>query len=89
VRVSGFDWDEENTAHIARHGVSLGEAEQVLEQDPLILRTEDQKYLAYGQTEAGRYLLVVFAWRPKRIIRVVTARPMTDGEKKNYRRRRN
>ena len=46
--------------HIARHQVEPDEAESVLDNTPLILRTEDDKYLAYGQTDDGRYLLVVF-----------------------------
>ena len=29
-----FDWDEDNIAHIASHGVTPEEAEQVLRNDP-------------------------------------------------------
>ena len=32
-----FDWDEANSAHIAAHGVSCDEAEQVLRGDPFDL----------------------------------------------------
>ncbi len=30
-----FDWDEANLEHIARHGVSREEAEQVILNDPV------------------------------------------------------
>ena len=55
-----FQWDDENIEHIAGHHVEPFEAEEVLDDDPLILKTRDNKNLAYGQTDAGRYLLVVF-----------------------------
>ena len=32
-----FDWDESNINHIALHGVTPEEAEQVLQNDPFIL----------------------------------------------------
>lgn len=83
-----FEWDEQNLEHIARHGVDPDEVEAVLDNDPLILRTVDNKYLAYGQTDEGRYLLVVFIRKPGPLIRVITARDLKDGEKQRYRRRR-
>lgn len=83
-----FEWDEQNLEHIARHGVDQDEAEAILDNDPLILRTADNKYLAYGQTDEGRYLLVVFIRKPGPLIRVITARDIKDGEKQRYRRRR-
>lgn len=84
MRCARFEWDEENLEHIARHGIDQDEAEAVLDGNPLILRTADNKYLAYGPTDEGRYLLVVFIRKPGPIIRVVTARDMKDGEKKRY-----
>jgi uncharacterized DUF497 family protein len=83
-----FEWDEHNLEHIARHGVDQDEAEAVLDNNPLILRTSDNKYLAYGQSDEGRYLLVVFIRKSESIIRVITARGLTDDEKTRYRRRR-
>ena len=74
--------------HIARHQVEPDEEESVLDNTPLILRTEDDKYLAYGQTDDGRYLLVVFLRQSASSIRVISARDMTDGEKKRHRRRK-
>ncbi len=83
-----FDWDDENIGHIARHHVEPDEAEAVLDNRPLILRTDDDKYLAYGPTDEGRLLLVVFVRHPGPLIRVITCRDLTEPEKKRYRRRR-
>ncbi len=69
-----FEWDDENIEHIAFHGVDIVEAEAVLDNRPLVLRTQDEKYLAYGQSDEGRYLLVVFARKPARV-RVIEVPP--------------
>jgi len=82
-----FEWDDKNVAHIILHDVEIDEAEAVLDNRPLVLRTKDDKYLAYGQTDEGRYLLVVFVRRPGRV-RVITARDLTENEKRRVRRRR-
>lgn len=71
-----FDWDEANIGHVARHGVLLEEAEQVILNDPLDLGIEifkgEERYLNLGATVRGRILLVVTTWREDRV-RVVTA----------------
>lgn len=75
-------------SHVAAHHVETDEAEAVLDNQPLILRTKDEKYLAYGQTDEGRYLLVVFSRKPGFFIRVITARDLTVPEKRHLKRRR-
>lgn len=37
-----FEWDDENIEHIALHGVDIVEAEAVLDNRPLVLRTQDR-----------------------------------------------
>ncbi|MFQ6100213.1 MAG: BrnT family toxin [Anaerolineae bacterium] len=88
MKTATFQWDGENVEHIASHRVEPFEAEEVLDDDPLILKTRDDKYLAYGQTDAGRYLLVVFVWKSHHTIRVIAARDLTQAEKKRLKRRR-
>lgn len=83
-----FEWDEQNVDHLERHHVEPDEAEAVLDSDPLILRTGDGKNLAYGQSDEGRYVLVVFVRKPGSLIRVITARDLTDAEKKRYQRKK-
>lgn len=82
-----FEWDDENLEHIARHNVEIDEAESVFDNKPLVLRTQGNKYIAIGQTDEGRYLAVVFVSKPGRT-RVITARDLSDREKKRLKRRR-
>lgn len=81
-----FWWDDHNIEHIADHGVEPYEAEEVIANQPRLKRVGDGKYLAYGQTDAGRYLLVVFAPKSEQRIGVVTSRDMTQTEKRAFRR---
>lgn len=84
---ASFEWDDANIDHVARHEVEPDEAEAVLDNKPLILKTADDKYLAYGRTDEGRYLLVVFVRKTGKV-RVITARDMTEGEKRRLKRRK-
>ena len=78
ARQPAFDWDDANSAHIARHGVMRAEAEQVVLGDSMPLETErrsgEDRNTELGETEEGRLLIVVWTWRRRRI-RVVTAFP--------------
>ena len=55
-----FDWDEENVAHIARHGLEAEDVEEIFARRHVVLRGRGRRYLAYGRTEAGRHVVVVF-----------------------------
>jgi hypothetical protein len=85
--IRGFIWDEANLAHISRHQVSAEEVEEALTGNALVLRGPDGRYLAYGRTVNGRQLFAVYVSRPGRLIRVLTAREMTDKEKRLYRKK--
>jgi hypothetical protein len=73
-----FDWDEENTGHIARHKISPAEAEQVIENRPcdleFSLRNGEERVVQVGETSGGRILIVVSTMRGRKI-RIVTAWP--------------
>jgi uncharacterized DUF497 family protein len=72
----GFDWDDANRDHIARHQVSAEEAEQVIENDPLDIEAEtmegEERITSIGRTGQGRFLVVVTTFRETRL-RVITA----------------
>ena len=86
--IRGFIWDDENVVHLTRHAVSPEEVQEVLVAEPLVLRGPDDRYLAYGRTENGRWVFAVYVIRPQGRIRVLTARDMTEGERRLYRRKR-
>jgi len=47
---------------------------------PRIVRGKENRYLAYGKTNAGRFLLVVLIIANRKT-RIITARDMTNREK--------
>lgn len=90
MRIKNISWDEETVAHIARHSVDPEEVEEALfneEEPPLILRGREGRYLSYGKTGGGRFLLIVLTVLYRKT-RIITARDMTEKEKQHYRRKR-
>jgi uncharacterized DUF497 family protein len=90
MKIHNISWDLETVDHIANHSVLPEEVEEVLFNDydvPIILRGRDNKYLAYGETESGRLLFVVWVSRHRKT-HIVTARDMTKKEKQFYRKRK-
>ncbi|MEM7132277.1 MAG: BrnT family toxin [Chloroflexota bacterium] len=71
-----FWWDDDNIDHMADHGVEPHEAESVLLYARNARKVGQGKYVVYGQTDGGRYLMVVYAPKENQRIRVVTARDM-------------
>ena len=74
----------------AKHSVTTDEVEEVIFGRPHIrfwekgkVRGEDL-YLAYGQTDAGRYLIVFFLRKPHNTALPISARDMTDAERRYY-----
>lgn len=82
-------WKEWSERHIARHGVRPGEVEEVVHQRPRLVRAgKGGTTLVYGQTAAGRHLLVVLSPDPEGGTSfVVTARDLSRGEKAEFQRR--
>lgn len=60
-----FSWDDWNIGHIAKHAVTRAEAEEVVRNaaEPFPRKMEERKLMVWGQTRAGRYLLVIFTYR--------------------------
>lgn len=82
-----FDWDDENTRHLAAHRVKAAEFEQVMRNDALDLDydlvDDEERYRSVGVTDAGRFLLVAWTVR-KGKIRAVTAFPATVATRKAF-----
>jgi hypothetical protein len=82
-----FDWDEGNIRHLAVHGVTPSEFEQVVKNEPLDLDYESidgaDRYRAVGLTGGGRLLTVVFTPRNGKV-RGITSFPATAADKKAF-----
>lgn len=81
-----FEWDENNEDKLlARHDVSAAEAEECFA-NPNVRRRAGDDLLLLGVTDGGRMLLLVYEQKAGGIVRVYSARRMTDGERRTYRR---
>jgi uncharacterized DUF497 family protein len=83
-----FRWNEWNIEHAARHGVTPEAAEEVVQAatSPYPRRIADDKLLVWGRSQQGELLQVVFVLDEDGSIYVLHARPLTEREKRRYRR---
>lgn len=85
-KVEGFEWDEGNLSHISKHNVGFRECEEAFSNTPIFINNDEghsqveQRYRAYGNTNAGRKLTVIFTVRNNNI-RVVSARDQSRKER--------
>jgi uncharacterized DUF497 family protein len=85
-----FEWDPSKAlGNERKHGVSFYEASEVFG-DELSLMVPDpdksvgeDRYLIFGQSKGGGYLVVSYTERATRI-RIISARNMTPRERKAY-----
>lgn len=75
---------------IAKHGVTRDEVEEVVNSQNEVRKYGKDRYLVFGQTDAGRYLLVVLIRDKEECGSYIplSAREMTKSEKRAFRRRR-
>ena len=82
----GFQWDKGNIdKNLIKHNVENWECEQVFYNKPLLILDDpehslsEKRWAAFGKTDAGRLLVVIFTNRRK-LLRVVSARDMNRKE---------
>lgn len=74
-----------------KHNVSKREVKEIFWGIPKIRfiekgnRQNENVYAAYGQTYSGRYLIVFFIYKQTKEALIISARNMTNGERKKYR----
>lgn len=89
VRVGEFEWDDTKArSNLRKHGVSFEEAMTVFLDElavPYRERAHADRLILIGESRIGRVLLVVFAERRGgAIIRIMSARRATPGERRVY-----
>ncbi|MGE3889729.1 MAG: BrnT family toxin [Vicinamibacterales bacterium] len=85
-----FEWDPDKAAaNLDKHGVSFGEATEVFD-DPLASTIADprrsvdeRRFVTMGHSWQGRLLVVIHTDRGD-TIRLISARPVTPGERRTY-----
>ena len=91
MKIRGFIWLETIVDKLAsKHAVSTAEVAQVFEEETYFrwvesgLRENEDVFSAQGQTHGGRYLIVFFVFKLDGQALIISARDMTDAEKKRY-----
>ena len=82
-------WDPAKArSNIEKHGIAFSDAEPVLF-DPYGITTEDdrsdieQRFVTIGMDALGRVLVVIYTYRSESI-RLISVRPATKQEQKDY-----
>jgi uncharacterized DUF497 family protein len=86
----GFQWDQGNLdKNLVKHKVENWECEQIFFNAPLLVLEDpshsraEKRWAAFGRTDAGRLLLVIFTKRGD-LLRVISARDMNRKEREFY-----
>jgi uncharacterized DUF497 family protein len=91
MRIEGIVWLRTIVDKLAfKHHVETHEVEEVFAGKPKFRfvekgeREDENVYIALGQTEAGRYLTVLFIYKKTKDALILSARDMADKERKMY-----
>ena len=87
-----FEWDDKKASeNLTKHGVSFSEASTVFA-DPLsrtildsLYSEEEERLVILGQSGLQHTLVVVHTYRGE-VIRIISARPATSRERRDYER---
>jgi len=92
VKIKSIIWRPEVIEKIESvHGVTVDEVEEIFRpgtiyrRGPRGKRQRENVYKAYGQTDARRYLFVVFIYKLDRRALILSARDMNENERDLYR----
>ena len=86
LRIESLEIDDHILDKIeSKHGVTFKEVEEAcLSEKRHVRRSRQELYKIFSQTAAGRYILVVLVNLGRSNWKIVTAREMTDNERRLY-----
>lgn len=94
MKIEHIIWLEEIIEKLDRkHSVQQDEVREVLDNKPHFRfvekghRPDENVYAALGQAEGGRYLTVFFVYKKDKSALILSAREMTQGERRRYEQR--
>ena len=82
-----FEWDDDNVDHLARHGITPDEVEELFEATVIQRRggtDAPDRVRVLGRTGAGRYLAIIYQKKPGGVIRPFTGWDMRLHERNIY-----
>ncbi|MBW1650041.1 MAG: BrnT family toxin [Deltaproteobacteria bacterium] len=93
-QLTGFQWDVGNiNKNLIKHNVENRECEQIFFNSPLVILDDlkhsiaEKRQAAFGKTDKGRLLVIIFTERDS-LIRVISARDMNRKERSFYNEKR-
>lgn len=84
IKLVQFRWNDWNLDHATRHGVSPHEAESLVRRGRA-RHVGDNKYRVRGRGAGGRFIQVIYLIDPEATIYIIHARPLSDREKRQFR----
>jgi len=87
VKIKSLYWDDANIEHIARHGLSPVDIDDVCFGGHISFKGRQRRYILYGKTEGDAMIMIVLERLFRQVFRPITARAMIEKEKHNYRKR--
>lgn len=92
MKINRLVWLDQYLLKIeVKHGVYQNEVREILLSNPRIQRVgkgqrhqEEHLYVAYGQTQVGRYLTIFFIHKAGNEALIISARDMDNKERKQY-----
>jgi len=91
INITGYIWRYDVVDKLAwKHHLTTDEVEEVFKNKPRIYRIDkghyegEDVYAAWGQTDSGRYLIIIFIYKKDHRALINTARDMTHKERKRH-----
>ena len=95
MKIEGFIWLSDIVDKIvSKHKVTVSEVESLFDNKPIFSKIEkgrikgEHLYRILDQTDSGRYLAAFFVYKKTREALIISARDMTDRERKYYGKRK-
>jgi uncharacterized DUF497 family protein len=94
LKITGIIWLEDIVQKLIwKHQIEREEVVEILNNNPSFryvekgFRKDENVYAALGQTDGGRYLIVFFIYKSNHQALIISARDMTDSERRKYERK--
>ncbi len=91
MKLNGIIWYENIIEKLEKkHNVQQYEVREVIDNNPVFryvengLHPNENVYVALGRTNSGRYLIVFFIYKINKHALIMSARDMTESERKKY-----
>jgi uncharacterized DUF497 family protein len=91
LKINGIIWYEKIIEKLERkHNVQQDEVREVFTSSPMFryvekgLQPNENVYAGLGQTNGGRYIIVFFIYKLNKHALIMSARDMTQSERKKY-----